>query len=270
MGAVPIDNLHIGLAAIAVLITGVLTLVMQLGLARTLLIAAIRMVIQLWLVSLVLRWVFAQDSVFVVVAILLLMGSFAAYEIRARQKVPFAGFWSLGLGGVPMVGVGMMVLCFTLITIIGPEPWYAPRYAIPLFGMLLGNTMTALALALDQITRGARLRQGEINDRLALGMTRTKAMLPLVRDAMSTGLMPIINSMAATGVVFLPGMMTGQILEGADPENAIRYQIMITFAIAGTTGISLLLAVWLSVARLTDGRHRLRLDRLEDSKSSGT
>lgn len=261
-GAVTIDNLHIGLAAMALLITGALSVAMQLGLARSLFIAATRMLVQLSLVALVLTWVFAQDSLYIVVGILLLMGAFATYEIRARQKVPFAGWWSLGLGGLPMIGVGMIVLGFTLTTVIGPDPWYAPRYAIPLFGMLLGNSMTGVSLALDQMTRGARQRQAEINDRLALGMTRTKAMLPLVRDAMSTGLMPIINSMAATGVVFLPGMMTGQILEGADPENAVRYQIMITFAIAGTTGMSLLAAVWLSVARLTDNRHRLRLDRL--------
>lgn len=263
MGAIEIDNLHIALASVALLITGGLSLIMQLGVARSLLIAAVRMLAQLALVALILGWVFAQDSLFIVVAILVLMGAFATYEMRARQKVPFAGLWSLGLGGVPMVGVGMMVLCFTLTTVIGPEPWYSPQYAIPLFGMLLGNSMTGVALALDQMTRGARQRQAEINDRLALGMTRTQAFSPLVRDAMSTGLMPIINSMAATGVVFLPGMMTGQILEGADPANAVRYQIMVTFAIAGTTGISLLIAVWFSVMRLTDVRHRLRLDRLK-------
>lgn len=263
MGAIEIDNLHIALASVALLITGGLSLIMQLGVARSLLVAAVRMLAQLALVALILGWVFAQDSLFIVIAILVLMGAFATYEMRARQKVPFAGLWSLGLGGVPMVGVGMMVLCFTLTTVIGPDPWYSPQYAIPLFGMLIGNSMTGVALALDQMTRGARQRQAEIHDRLALGMTRTQAMSLLVRDAMSTGLMPIINSMAATGVVFLPGMMTGQILEGADPANAVRYQIMVTFAIAGTTGISLLIAVWLSVMRLTDARHRLRLNRLK-------
>lgn len=262
MGAIPIDNLSIALSAIGLLITGALSIAMQLGLARTLLIAAIRMVVQLWLVGSVLSWVFAIDSIWLVLALLLLMGGFAAYEIRARQKAPFKGFWSIGLGGVPMVGVGMLVLCFTLATVVGPDPWYEPRYAIPMFGMLLGNSMTAVALALDQMTRGARQRQGEINDRLALGMTRMEAMLPLMRDAMSMGLLPTINSMAAMGVVALPGMMTGQILEGADPANAVRYQIVIMFAIAGTTGISLLASIWLSVVRLTDKRHRLRLDRL--------
>ena len=266
MQSIYIDNWHIILAAVAIFITGALSLLMQLGLAKSIFIAATRMIVQLALVTLVLAWVFEQDSVWVVLMLLLLMGAFATYEIRARQKLPFAGLWSLGLGGIPMVGVGIMVLAFTLTTVIGPDPWYAPRYAIPLFGMLLGNSLTAVALALDQITRGAKQRQGEVNDRLALGMSRTEAMLPIVRDAMATGLLPIINSMAAAGVVSIPGMMTGQILAGADPANAVRYQIMITFAIAGTTGITLLLATWLAVMRLTDARHRLRLDRLNGVK----
>lgn len=261
--AIFIDNWHIGLSAIALIITGALSIAMQLGVARSLFIAAVRMLVQLSLVAVILSWVFAQESLLIVLGILLLMGGFAAYEIRARQKVPFAGFWSVGLGGIPMVGVGMVVFVFTLTSVIGSDPWYTPRYAIPLFGMLMGNSMTAVALILDQMSRGARQRQNEINDRLALGMSRVEAMLPLMRDAISTGLMPTINSMAATGVVFLPGMMTGQILEGADPENAVRYQIMISFSIAGTTGIALLAAVWLSVIRLTDNRHRLRLDRLK-------
>lgn len=263
MGAVPLDDFHIGIAATGLVIAGALSLAMQLGLTRSLIVAALRMIVQLALVSLVLGWAFSQGSPWIVFGLLLLMGGFAAYEVRARQKLPFLGVWSMGLGGVPMIGVGMAMLCFTLVAVIGPDPWYSPRYALPLFGMLLGNSMTGVALALDQITRGARQRRAEVNDRLALGMTRTQAMLPLMRDAMSTGLMPIINSMAATGLVALPGMMTGQILEGADPQNAVRYQIMIMFAIAGTVGLSLILALWLSVIRLTDHRHRLRLDRLK-------
>lgn len=263
MNAVFIDNWHIALASLAIFVTGILSLVMQLGLTKSIFIAAIRMIAQLSLLTMVLKWVFEQDSILIVTAILLLMGAFATYEIRARQKTPFLGFWSLGLGGIPMVGVGILVLSFTLTTVVEPDPWYAPRYAIPLFGMMLGNSLTAVAIALDQVTKGAKQRQNEVNDRLALGMSRFEAMLPIVRDAISTGLMPSINAMAAAGVVSIPGMMTGQILAGADPGNAVRYQIMILFSIAGTTGITLLFSTWLAVVRLTDKRHRLRLDRLK-------
>jgi putative ABC transport system permease protein len=74
--------------------------------------------------------------------------------------------------------------------------------------------------------------------------------------------MPIVNAMAATGLVALPGMMTGQILSGVDPTEAVKYQILIMFLIAGGTGFGALTAVLAAAARITDGRHRLRLDRL--------
>jgi putative ABC transport system permease protein len=83
-----------------------------------------------------------------------------------------------------------------------------------------------------------------------------------LRDAMRSGLIPIINAMAATGLVYIPGMMTGQILAGISPEEAIKYQLLIMFLIAGGTGLGVLTAVLASAARLSDGRHRLRLDRL--------
>lgn len=74
--------------------------------------------------------------------------------------------------------------------------------------------------------------------------------------------MPIINAMAATGVVALPGMMTGQILSGVDPTEAVKYQLLIMFLIGGATGLGVLSAAAIGTGRLTDRRHRLRLDRL--------
>jgi putative ABC transport system permease protein len=108
-------------------------------------VAALRMIVQLSLVALVLGWAFSQSSFWVLLGLLTLMGGFAAYEVRARQKIPFAGWWSFGLGGVPMVGIGMMMISFTLAAVIWPDPWFEARYAIPLFGMLLGNMMTGVA-----------------------------------------------------------------------------------------------------------------------------
>ena len=80
--------------------------------------------------------------------------------------------------------------------------------------------------------------------------------------------MPIINSMAATGIVSLPGMMTGQILSGVDPTEAVKYQLLVMFLIGGATGLGVLLATFGSVWRLTDERHRLRLERLTNAKET--
>ena len=97
------------------------------------------------------------------------------------------------------------------------------------------------------------------------GATRWQAMTPAMRRAATAGMVPIINAMTATGIVALPGMMTGQILAGADPTQAVRYQLMVMFLIAGATGLGLIVAVTGGVIRLTDSRHRIRLDRLRGS-----
>ena len=95
-----------------------------------------------------------------------------------------------------------------------------------------------------------------------LGASKQTATAPVTREALRSALIPVINSMAATGVVSLPGMMTGQILGGVPPAEAVKYQILVMFLIAGGTGLGAAAAVVGGVYRLTDARHRLRLDRL--------
>ena len=101
-----------------------------------------------------------------------------------------------------------------------------------------------------------------------LGASRQTATAPVVREALRSALMPVINSMAATGVVSLPGMMTGQILGGVPPAEAVKYQILVMFLIAGGTGLGAVTAVVGGIYRLTDARHRLRFDRLTGPKSA--
>ena len=100
------------------------------------------------------------------------------------------------------------------------------------------------------------------------GATRREAAAPVTRAALRSALMPSINSMAVSGVVSLPGMMTGQILGGVPPAEAVKYQILVMFMIAGGTGLGAVTAVLGGVYRLTDGRHRLRLDRLIEPKAT--
>jgi putative ABC transport system permease protein len=132
--------------------------------------------------------------------------------------------------------------------------------------MILGNTMTGISLGLDVLTNGLVRERTAVEACLALGGTRYQALLPVVRDAMRSGLMPTINAMAAIGLVSLPGMMTGQILAGVEPIDAVKYQLLIMFLIAGGTGLGTLAAVLGGARLLTDHRHRLRLDRM----SAGT
>jgi putative ABC transport system permease protein len=149
-----------------------------------------------------------------------------------------------------------------LIVIIGVEPWYQPQYLIPLLGMLLGNTMSGIAIALDSLTRQAWDSRGKIEARLLGGGTWDDAIEEVRRDALRAGLIPIINAMATAGLVSLPGMMTGQILAGSPPMEAAKYQLLIMFLIATGTGLGSMAAVWIGSRRLFDERQRLRLDRL--------
>jgi putative ABC transport system permease protein len=192
----------------------------------------------------------------------MLMLLVAGREVMARQEHRFAGWWGYSIGTVSMFLSSFTVTVFALVVILGDSPWYAPQYAIPLLGMLLGNTMSGIAIALDRLTQSAWQQRGVIEARLMLGERAHDAIADLRRQAIRSGLIPIINAMAAAGIVSLPGMMTGQILAGAPPVEAVKYQILIMFLIAVGTGLGTLAAVVIGSRRLFDERQRLCLGRL--------
>ena len=234
---------ELALASILVVLNGLLSLVLRLRLEQQLAIATIRMIVQLLLVGLVLKTLFALVSPLWTGTTAVAMVLFAGCEISARQDRRLTGLWSYGLGTGCMLIAATLITVFALTTQFNSEPWYHPRYALPILGMVLGNTMTGISLGLHTFTTGAARERNAIEARLALGETRTVAFRPVTQLALKTALMPIINSMAATGLVSLPGMMTGQILAGADPVSAVKYQILIMFLIAGGTGLGALAAV---------------------------
>lgn len=252
------------LLAAALLIIGnaLLSILLQLGLARQLLFAAGRMVIQLFLIGLILTELFARVALGWTLLAALIMLLVAGYEVLARQERRLRGLWAYGLSTSTLLLASMLVSVLALALLLRPEPWYHPRYAIPLLGMILGNTMTGISLGLNALTGGVVRERPAIEAQLALGATRWQALRPISRSALRSGMMPIINAMAATGVVALPGMMTGQILSGVPPVIAVKYQLLIMFLIGGATGSGVVLAVLGAAFRITDERHRLRLDRL--------
>jgi putative ABC transport system permease protein len=143
--------------------------------------------------------------------------------------------------------------------IVGAKPWWKPQYFIPLAGMIVGNSMNAIAISLDRLFGELRGRRQEVEMMLCLGADYKEASQDMVINAMRAGMIPSINSMMAAGVVFIPGMMTGQILAGADPLIAIRYQIVVMVMLVGSTAIGSLVVVLL-VRRLCFGPgHQLRL-----------
>ena len=262
MTYIALTPFDLALAATLILINAAVSWGFNLGLGSTLLLNTSRMVVQLTLIGLVLKWIFAQSSLIWTASLAAIMIAAAGYEIVSRQTRRLKSLMAYGLGSTAMLFSSIVATLFAVVGVIGPDPWYEPRYLLPILGMVLGNAMTGVSLMLSTITDLAVRDRNAIEARLALGATRWTAMSHALRNALRTGLMPIINAMAASGIVSLPGMMTGQILSGMDPVDAAKYQIMIMFVIGGATALAVLLAGFGSLLLLTDERHRLRLDRL--------
>lgn len=268
MNYISLSTVDLVLAAFVLLLNGAISVAFRLGLERSIAISTVRMVIQLALIGMVLKFIFEATSPLWTMAFALVMLIAGGYEVWSRQDTPIAGWRSIAMGATIPFVAGLVITVFALTTIIAPEPWYAPRFFLPILGMMIGNALAGVSLVLNTITNGVKQNRNAIEGRLALGATRFEAASDVVQHAMKTGLMPILTAMAASGLVTLPGMMTGQILAGVDPIDAAKYQIMIMFLVAGATALSVFAGGIGAVLLLTDDRHRLRLDRLEATKQS--
>lgn len=262
MSAIPLSPIDLALAAALLIVNGVISVVFGLRLERSLAIAAIRMIVQLAAVGYVLKFVFEQTSPWWTALVALVMVLAAGIELAQRQERRPRGWLAYGLGNATLLLAGGLATLYAATIILAPSPWYAPRYVLPILGMVLGNTLTSISLALQTLNDGAERERGTIDARIALGATRFQAFAGLLRQSLRTATTPLLNSMAVAGIVTLPGMMAGQILAGADPGEAAKYQIMIMFVLAGASSLGALAAALGSVYLMTDARHRLRLDRL--------
>jgi len=234
-----LSTAQVGLATLLILVSGAISVGFGLGIERRLLWAALRCVVQLLLVGLVLEAVFAASR-------------------RAQFSYP-----GIVLTSVISIGASAWLMTgLALAAIITPDPWYEPRYAIPLIGMILGNTLNGISIGLDRLGGELTSRRDEVEARLALGADRWEAALPLVRQAIRAGMIPILNAMMVAGIVSLPGMMTGQLLAGADPIEAVKYQIVIMFLIGAGTSLGTIGVVLLSHRRLFSADHQFLSERL--------
>lgn len=252
----------LGSLAVMVILLGLLLIFHGFEQTKNLWLASARMAIQLLLMGVWLSWVFNSGSPWLVGLVAAIMLLFAGYEVVKRQTYRFekrGSFW-VGLMSLSLTALVITVMALTMI--VEPQPWYEPQYAIPLLGMILGNSMTAIGLGLDSLTKSAVKQKREIEAQLALGKTAQESLIFLKRQSLHTALIPVINMLAAAGIVSLPGMMTGQILAGVDPMEAVKYQIMIMFLITLSTALGVMIALRLAESRLFDQRDRLNLESL--------
>jgi putative ABC transport system permease protein len=256
---------QLAVATLLIIAAGVVSLALRLGVERRLGIAALRTVIQLGLLGLILEQVFALESAWLVAGLLILMTVFAAREAVTRASRGYRGI--LVDAWLTMAATCFVVGGMVTQVVVGVEPWYDPQYVIPLLGMILGNSLTGISLCLDRFMDHLVVRSAEVELRIAFGATRREALAAPLRDAVRTGMIPIINSMAAAGVVSLPGMMTGQILAGSPPLQAVAYQVVVMFMIAAAVAMGAMLVVVLAGRHFMGPDATLRLDRLTAKKS---
>lgn len=260
MSALPFTHADLALVALLLMVNGVVAMMISLRFASGLALAIMRMAVQLAALGLVLRLVLAQASPAWTSLVAVVMVLVAGVELRRDSR---AGGWrAYGLGNGTLMVVGGLATLSAAAMPWGPSPWYAPGYVLPVLGMILGNTLTSISLALHALAEGADRERAAIEARIALGAPRFTAFASVVRSAVRTATAPLINTMAVAGVATMPGMMAGQVMAGVDPAEAAKCQIVILLIVAGAASLGAMAAALGSVLLMTDARHRLRLDRL--------
>lgn len=253
--------LDLGIAACLVLLSSLLSWRLQLGLHGDMLWGAARSFLQLVLTGFVLLFIFQQDRWYWVVLALVIMLGVAVYTAQGRVKEPLLGkSW---IFAVAIVSGSMVVLLYVASIVLRLEQhpglhWYAPRYVIPLAGMIIGNAMNAAALAVSRFAGDLHTRRAEVETALSLGATATEAVAGLRRDALRTAIIPSVNSMLVVGVVSLPGMMTGQILAGNIPTQAVNYQVMVVYMITAAATLTSVIGVIAATHRVFTPAQQLR------------
>lgn len=233
----------VALAFALVAIAFAISLWEQLGLGRRVLTGAVRAVVQLAAVGYLLVALFAASRWYWTILALLVMIVAAALtatnrETRSRRRLLTINMVALSLGAG-------LTLAYVSAIVITVHPWYDPRYLIPLFGMIVSNAMNGAALAADRLDGEMTARRGEIETYLSLGASPARASRAAVRAALRAAMLPMVNSLAVVGIVSLPGMMTGQILAGASPLLAVRYQIVVMFMLTGAVaGSAAIVTLW--------------------------
>lgn len=266
--AVYLSPWAVGLAALLLLINGLFSVYLSLGLHKTLGTAAIRCTIQLTILGYILVPIFSYDRWWLVLLYAAFMITIAAAEAVSRPSAVYQGMLLHTLGVVGGAATG--VICYAMLLIIRVQPWWHAQYFIPTLGMILGNCISGVSVGLSSVMEELTTGKGRIELLLALGATRMEASRETMQRCLVLALTPVLNQMSVMGVVSIPGMMTGQILGGTVPSQAARYQIMIMFLIAATTCIAVVGSVYLAVLNILDRQHRLCSEKILPRAAAGS
>lgn len=221
-------------------------------LERDIVVATVRSIIQLTLIGYAIKLIFDVDSIWLVVALLAVMVLFGAMTARSRAKSVPDAFWplllTLAIAAASTLGLVVALGIF--------EP--TPRYLVPVGGMVIGNSMTASAVALNRLGDEVADSRARIEATLALGATAREAALPIVRRSLRSGMITLVDSTKTTGLIFFPGTMVGMLLAGANPTDAVRLQLILLYSLLGSVAIAGLLATNLAYRNFFTPAQQLR------------
>ena len=243
MNIIEISPLQLILCLGFVVIAGIGSLVFKLRLGKDLAWGTVRTFAQLFLVGYVLTFIFDIENPYLVLLCYVWMIFWAAQTISGRVNEKQVRLFAPTF--VSMV-VSYMIVAFVVTSaILQVKPWYTPQYFIPLGGMIIGNSMNAISIALDRLFSDLRKERDTIELALCLGATYQEATSDILRDVIRAGMIPSINALMTVGLVSLPGMMTGQILAGTQPLTAIKYQILVMLMLVASTTIGSSIVVYI-------------------------
>ena len=238
----------LGLVAVALAIASW----QRMELERDLAVAVVRSFVQLTAIGYVIKLIFDRDEITLVVVLIAAMAVFGAFTATGRARDVPGAFWplliALGVAGAATLG---------LVVALGVFP-ARPRYLVPVGGMVIGNAMTAAAVALNRLGDDVADSRRQLEATLALGATGRQAIAPLVRRSLRSGVIPLIDSTKTTGLIFFPGTMVGMLLAGAAPIDAVRLQLVLLYVLLGGVSIAALVAVLLAERAFFTPAHQLR------------
>ncbi|GAB0171522.1 iron export ABC transporter permease subunit FetB [Lysinibacillus sp. CTST325] len=241
----------LSLTLIFVLIPLLLSKTLKLGLEKDTLIATIRSIIQLLAVGYILKFVFDAQSYIYIFLMVTLMITVATLNARKKGQGIKGITWKIALTLIVVEFVTQGVLLgFDIVPATA-------QYIIPISGMMIGNSMVLSVLFLNRFTSEIASHQNEIELILSLGGTPKQAIHRQLMDAIKASMIPTIESQKTIGLVQLPGMMSGQIIGGADPIQAVQFQLLIIFALLTAATLSSIMIGFLSYPALFNERMQI-------------
>ncbi|MDH4127558.1 MAG: iron export ABC transporter permease subunit FetB [Spirochaetota bacterium] len=261
---VEISWLQLSLVSIFILVLLAISLYESLKLEKSILIGSFRTIAQLILVGYLIKAIFLNAEWYYVLPILVIMLLLASQTLIKRLKNPIRGTYIYALIAVSITSILTLIAIFTLIVNI--PRWYDPQYLIPIAGMVIANGMNGATLAGERYKSELFLRLAEMEMLLSLGYNSRRASQTSRKQALIAALIPSINNMMVMGIVHLPGMMTGQILSGVMPDEAVKYQIVIVLSLTAAVSLTSWIFLNLLDKKFFTPNHQIRYDLINPSK----